>query len=102
MSTPPQIGSRTHTFGREQRVAVVRALAALPAVQQVGFLQFFGVQQFFVTLAPHSPEGAAAVEAVIRGVTDTLHPEIATKVTWRVLAPGERLPSSAIDYTRPA
>ena len=78
------------------------ALAALPAVQQVGVLQFFGVQQFFVTLAPHSPEGAAAVEAVIRGVTDTLHPEIATKVTWRVLAPGERLPSSAIDYTRPA
>lgn len=100
--TTPQIGSRSHTFGREQRVAIVRALAALPAVQQVGFLQFFGVQQFFVKLAPHSAEAAADAEAAVRSVTDVLHPEIATKVTCRVLAAGEPLPSSAIDYARPA
>jgi hypothetical protein len=92
--------SPRHIYGHELRVAIVQALSAVPEVRLVAFLQFAGVQQYFIRLLPSTPEAAAAVDAAARGVTAALHPEIATGVQWRVLAPGEPLPSSAVLFRR--
>lgn len=94
------MSARQRVYGRELRNAIVQALAAVPAVSLVSFLQYFGVQQYFVRVTPHTPDTIAQVDAAVHQVLNTLHPEIATSVRWRVLAPGEALPSSSVEFRR--
>lgn len=89
-----------HTYGREMRRAVVAALTALPAVSLVAYLQYVGVQGYFVRVSPHTPEAIAQVDAAVHAVVGALRPEIATKVQCRVLSPDEPLPSSTVEFRR--
>lgn len=89
-----------HTYGRELRRAMVAALSELPAVTLVAYLQYFGVQGYFVRVSPHTAEAVAEVEAIRQRVVAALQPEIATKVQCRVLSPDEPLPSSTVEFRR--
>jgi hypothetical protein len=51
-------------------------------------------------VSPHTPDAIAQVEAAMQAVVTSLHPEIATKVQCRVLAPDEPLPSSTVEFRR--
>ncbi|MSQ11070.1 MAG: hypothetical protein EXR52_08750 [Dehalococcoidia bacterium] len=89
-----------HTYGRELRRAVVAALVEVPAVSLIAYLQYVGVQGYFVRVSPHTPEAIAQVAAAVQAVVGSLRPEIATKVECRVLSPDEPLPSSTVEFRR--
>ena len=89
-----------HFYGRELRNAVVAALAAVPAVQTVSFLQYFGEHSYFVRLEPRNVETIGQVDAAVQAAINSHPPVVRTCVNCRELEAGEPMPSSAVQFQR--
>jgi len=87
-------------YTHELKLEIVRALSAIPQVQQVNHLQVWGEQVLYVLVRSGSPAVRAQVDAVLQGVARAWRGLQPARLSWRVLNPGEPVPASPTLFRR--
>lgn len=87
-------------YTHELKQAVVDALAAVPGVLQVNYLQFWGEQDLYIEVASRTLETIGAIDAALHAVTAGWRGLRPARLRWRVLDAGEVTPASAVLFDR--